>query len=1171
MKRLRDDDDDDYDYDDEDFHINNSQLKRSSGSSRGESYGQPQISLDGGGGGGDIVVDGGNVGASKGTQKLTTTDALTYIQQVKEMFEDHSKYDMFLALMKGFKAQTIETEGVIEKVKELFKGHNNLIFGFNAFLPKDYHITVIDEEETPPKRTAEFEETIKFVIKLKKRFQNDDQVYKSFLDILNMYRKGHKDVTELYQEVAILFGRHQDLVEEFIRFLPYTSASQVPSGQHSFQLDDRNFAMTATHQAPIDKKRRRGRPTTLVTDHDQSHEPIDSEKDKTIIKMQKDLKKHAEKDSKERRTHDRKDREPETDSNREFNMQRVHENRKSNPKIEDFRMNPLVTSCNDKKSRRSVYKEEFIFCENVKERLGSFDDYQAFLKFLHIYSSEIITRKELQGLVSDLLGKYPDLMDGFNEFLEHCENIDEFLAGFMNKKSLWSDGNGCNPVKKKVHKNEMEPKEKDKCKEKYMGKSIQELDLSDCQRCTPSYRLLPDDYPIPIASQRSELGTKVLNNRWVSVTSGSEDYSVKHIRRNTYEENLFRCEDDRFELDMLLESVRATAKRAEELLNRLNNNTVTPDSPIRIEDHFTVLDFRCIERLYGDHGLDVLEILKKNPCVALPVLLTRLKQKQEEWTQCRTDFNKVWAEIYRENHCKSLDHRSFYFKQQDSKNLSIKSLVTQIKEIKEKTHRVDDGSFSLMARNRYLIIPNLDYEYVDAGIHEDMYKLVKYSSKEVCSTKEQFNKIMKLWTSFLEPMLGVSSRSHGIEGTNDDVKSRQPGPGASAFATNDDILESNHEGKSDDNEDGNNSREPQLEDGELSETNNVIIGRHLEETEKEEGELSPNEEEEGEHDHKGESECEVKETPAVHFGGTNYISQPMTDSFLQTAKPLAKHVSSMLPKNEKKDSRVFYGDDTFYVLFRLHQILYERLLSAKLNSKAAETKLKTVNDGSPPDLYSRFMSVLYNLLEGSIDNAKFEDDCRSIIGNQSYVLLTLDKLICKIVKQLQTATTDETDDQLLQLHEYEKSRKQSHSADSVYYDNVSVMLKNENIYRLESSSAGARLSIQLMDDGSDKPNAVAISMHPNFNNYLHNNFLSIDSSKKEPAGVYLQRNKRKIAGMYDTSNAHKVMEGVTVLNRLEYKMSCRSSKVSYVWGTEDFFIRMKRGRRGYRRAKVKKV
>jgi len=67
-----------------------------------------------------------------------------------------------------------------------------------------------------------------------------------------------------------------------------------------------------------------------------------------------------------------------------------------------------------------------------------------------------------------------------------------------------------------------------------------------------------------------------------------------------------------------------------------------------------------------------MDVLKKNASLALPVILTRLKQKQDEWARCRADFNKVWAEIYAKNYHKSLDHRSFYFKQQDTKSLSAK-------------------------------------------------------------------------------------------------------------------------------------------------------------------------------------------------------------------------------------------------------------------------------------------------------------------------------------------------------------------------------------------------------------------------------------------------------------------------------------------------------------------
>ncbi|GMP51063.1 hypothetical protein CsSME_00017440 [Camellia sinensis var. sinensis] len=175
------------------------------------------------------------------------------------MFQDQrDKYDTFLDVMKDFKAQRVDTTGVIARVKELFKGHNNLIFGFNTFLPKGYEITLIDEEEPLTKSTVEFEEAISFVNKIKKRFQNDDHVYKSFLEILNMYRKEHKGITEVYHEVVVFFSDHSDLLDEFTRFLPDTSATapapHVPLGRHSFHCnDEKSFAMTTSRQVPAVK------------------------------------------------------------------------------------------------------------------------------------------------------------------------------------------------------------------------------------------------------------------------------------------------------------------------------------------------------------------------------------------------------------------------------------------------------------------------------------------------------------------------------------------------------------------------------------------------------------------------------------------------------------------------------------------------------------------------------------------------------------------------------------------------------------------------------------------------------------------------------------------------------------------------------------------------------
>jgi len=101
----------------------------------------------------------------------------------------------------------------------------------------------------------------------------------------------------------------------------------------------------------------------------------------------------------------------------------------------------------------------------------------------------------------------------------------------------------------------------------------------------------------------------------------------------------------------------------------------------------------------------------------------------------------------------------------------LTALVAEIKEIKENMQKEDDMLLAVAAGNKRPLVPHLEYEYPDTDIHEDLYKLMKYSCEEVCS-KGQLNKIMKLWTTFLEPMLRVTSRSHVAEGV-EDVKARQ--------------------------------------------------------------------------------------------------------------------------------------------------------------------------------------------------------------------------------------------------------------------------------------------------------------------------------------------------------------------------------------------------------------
>lgn len=194
------------------------------------------------------------------------------------------------------------------------------------------------------------------------------------------------------------------------------------------------------------------------------------------------------------------------------------------------------------------------------------------------------------------------------------------------------------------------------------------------------------------------------------------------------------------------------------------------------------------------------------------------------------------------------------------------------------------------------------------------------------------------------------------------------------------------------------------------------------------------------------------------------------------------------------------------------------------------------------------MQVLYGLLDGSLDNPTFEDECRAIIGTKSFVLFTLDELIFKLVKQLQTAAADETLQKLLILHTYEYERE---AVDSVYYANACVLLRDENIYRFEHTSNPSELLIQLMET-PEKLDFPVNGFGSPFQRYL-------ETFSKTPMwdtpGVYLRRNvKRKVDDEGEDPN-------LMTRNGLEIKMSCRNFKVSYVLDTEDVLYRRRVKRR----------
>ena len=76
------------------------------------------------------------------------------------------------------------------------------------------------QEQGQQQPGMEFDHAINYVTTIKKRFANEPETYKKFLEILHTYQKEQRGIKEVLEEVSTLFSEHPDLLKEFTFFLP---------------------------------------------------------------------------------------------------------------------------------------------------------------------------------------------------------------------------------------------------------------------------------------------------------------------------------------------------------------------------------------------------------------------------------------------------------------------------------------------------------------------------------------------------------------------------------------------------------------------------------------------------------------------------------------------------------------------------------------------------------------------------------------------------------------------------------------------------------------------------------------------------------------------------------------------------------------------------------------
>ncbi|KAM3555249.1 hypothetical protein MY1884_005700 [Beauveria asiatica] len=689
-------------------------------------------------------------GITQGQQPILN-DALTYLDQVKVQFHDQPDvYNRFLDIMKDFKSQAIDTPGVINRVSELFAGHPNLIQGFNTFLPPGYRIecgagndpntirvttpmgttiqSIAGRGGPPdshgssqsifperggqwPQRSpeanfsapaqnggslfvqaaaqsggyevaghragsqapgpavpnaatgrstpgpaglngaaaaqagmerrgpVEFNHAISYVNKIKNRFQDKPEIYKQFLEILQTYQREQKPIQDVYAQVTTLFNAAPDLLEDFKQFLPETAgqakaaAGRVEDGMAGGGAGQQPGARDGQKMPPLgsfappasaSKDKKRARNDKSAA----GGVPLLAE-----VTSQPRLQAAAVNGKRPRLSHAR--------------------GAADGSSIEPT-LTPVMPEPYPPRTSTTTSMEEIAFFEKVKKYLSNRSSMNEFLKLCNLFSQNVIDRNTLFHKGAVFINSNPDLMAFWKAFV-----------GF-DTQDVMIDNRPAAPTDK--------------------------ISLSNCRGYGPSYRLLPKRERLKPCSGRDELCNSVLNDQWAShPTWASEDSGFVAHRKNLFEEGLHRIEEERHDYDFYIEAnlkcIQLLEPIAQQMLAMTASERESFHMPGALVGQSTSIFKRICKKIYGERGIDVVNDMYSHPFDVVPVLLARMKQKDEEWRFSQREWEKVWHAQTENMHLKSLDHMGISVKSADKRNLTAKHLVDVIKTKHEEQRR----------------------------------------------------------------------------------------------------------------------------------------------------------------------------------------------------------------------------------------------------------------------------------------------------------------------------------------------------------------------------------------------------------------------------------------------------------------------------------------------------
>jgi paired amphipathic helix protein Sin3a len=136
----------------------------------------------------------------------------------------------------------------------------------------------------------------------------------------------------------------------------------------------------------------------------------------------------------------------------------------------------------------------------------------------------------------------------------------------------------------------------------------------------------------------------------------------KSSMKNTFEETLFKVEDERFELDISVERFKAAIK----WLNLILANQNVEDKVKHYVDK--IKKFNVVEIIYGLKNDEILRGIETHSESVIPVVLKRIQEKLEVLKDSKARYESdQWAQSLEASFHRSLDLKSCSIKHYDKK------------------------------------------------------------------------------------------------------------------------------------------------------------------------------------------------------------------------------------------------------------------------------------------------------------------------------------------------------------------------------------------------------------------------------------------------------------------------------------------------------------------------